>query len=77
MNEIKYTYDGKFEGNILIVGRTGCGKTTFVQNLGKNKLFGDVREVYWISKIGLSKDREDNIRGCFTDQIVKLTTLTM
>ena len=77
MNEIKYTYDGKFEGNILIVGRTGCGKTTFVQNLGKNKLFGDVREVYWISKIGLSKDREDNIRDCFTDQIVKLTTLTM
>ena len=30
MDEITYTYDGKFEGNILIVGRTGCGKTTFV-----------------------------------------------
>ena len=71
MDEIKYTYDGKFEGNILIVGRTGCGKTTFVQNLGKNKLFGDVKEVYWISKIELSKDREDNIRDCFTDQVVK------
>ena len=53
------------------MGRTGCGKTTFVQNLGKNKLFGDVREVYWISKIELSEDREDNIRDCFTDQIVK------
>ena len=36
MDEIKYTYDEKFEGNILIVRRTGCGKTTFVQNLGKN-----------------------------------------
>ena len=39
MNEIKYTFDGKFQGNILIVGRTGCGKTTFVENLGKNELF--------------------------------------
>ena len=28
-----YTYDTKFQGNIL-VGKTGCGKTTFVQNLG-------------------------------------------
>ena len=35
MDEIKYTYDGKFEGNILIVGRTACGKTTSVQNLVK------------------------------------------
>ena len=64
MNEINYIYNGKFKGSILIVGRTVCGKTTFVQNLGKNKLFGDVKEVYWISKIELSKDREDNIRDC-------------
>ena len=71
MDEIKYMYDGKFEGNILIVGRTGCGKTTFVKNLGKNKLFGDVKEVYWTSKIELSQDREDNIRDCFPDQVVK------
>ena len=48
MDEINYSYDGKFEGNILIVGRT-----TFVQNLGKSKFFGDVRMVYWISKITL------------------------
>ena len=70
IDEINYSYDGKFEGNILIVARTGCGKTTFVQNLGKNKLFGNVKEIYWISKIELSKDREDNIRNCFTDQIL-------
>ena len=36
MDERKYSYDGKFEGNILIIGRKGCGKTTFVQNLAKN-----------------------------------------
>ena len=34
---MNYSYNAKFEGNILIVGRTGCGKTTFVQNLDKNK----------------------------------------
>ena len=34
MDEVNYTYDGKFDGNILVVGKTGCGKTTFVQNLG-------------------------------------------
>ena len=55
MDEVEYTYDGKFEGNILIMGRTGCGKTTFVQNLGKNKLFGDIKEVQWVSKIELPK----------------------
>ena len=41
MDEVNYMYDGKFEGNILNVGRTRRGKTTFVQNLGKNKLFGE------------------------------------
>ena len=41
MDEVNYTYDGKFEGNVFIVGRTGCGKTTIVQNLGKNNLFGN------------------------------------
>ena len=39
----------------MIVGNTGCGKTTFVQNLGKNNLFGDKKEVYWISKIEFPK----------------------
>ena len=61
---MKYTYDGKFEGNILIVGRTGCRKTTFAQNMRKNKIFGDMKKIYWISKIELSKDREENIRNC-------------
>lgn len=63
MDEVNYMYDGKFEGNILNVGRTGRGKTTFVQNLGKNKLFGETKEVYWISKIELSKDRERKLSG--------------
>ena len=52
-DQIIYNYDGNFEGNILVVGRTECGKTTFVQNLGKSKLFGEIKEVIWLSKISL------------------------
>ena len=70
MDEIKYSFDRKFEGNILTVRRTRCGKTTFVQNLGKNKLFRDITTVYWISKITLSEEREEKIRQSFGDQEV-------
>ena len=34
-------------------------------------MLGDVKEVYWILKIELSKDREENIRDCFDNEIVK------
>ena len=69
-----YTYDGQFEGNITIMGRTGCGKTTFIQNLGKNKMFGkDIKLVFWVSKIRLSGEWEDVIRESFSKQTVKFT----
>ena len=56
--EREFTHDGKFSGNILVVGRTGCGKTTFIQKLGKNKLLGDeITDVFWVSKIILTKER--------------------
>ena len=35
-------YDGQFYGNILVVGRTGCGKTRFLEKLGLNKFFGNI-----------------------------------
>ena len=65
---MNYSFDAKFEGNILVVGRTGCGKTTFVQNLGKNKMFGEIKEVIWLSKIPLSREREKNISDCFINK---------
>ena len=66
-----YTYDGQFIGNILLVGRTGCVKTSFIQKLGRNNLFGKkIRDVYWISKIALSSKREDNIKESFIDRKV-------
>ena len=32
---------------------------------------GDMKEVYWASKSELSENREENIRDCFVNQIVK------
>ena len=55
----------------LIVGRTGCGQTTFIQKLGKNKMFGEeILEIFWVSKINLSEEREESIRASFKDQNV-------
>ena len=34
-----YSCNRKFAGNVLIVGRTECRKTTFIQNLGINNFF--------------------------------------
>ena len=36
----KSIYDGKFRGNILVVDKTGCGKTYFLQKLGLIEFFG-------------------------------------
>ena len=66
---MSYFYDAKFEGNTLIFGQTGCGKTAFVQSLAKKKMFGNIKEVYWLSKISLSKDRVNNISGCFDVEV--------
>ena len=42
----------------MVVGRTGCGKTTFIRNLGKNRMFGkDINLVFWVSKVRLSGER--------------------
>ena len=66
---INYSFDGKFSENMLVVGRTRCGKTTFIQKHGINKLFGnEITDVFWVSKIVFSSKREDCIRESFVDQ---------
>ena len=67
--EKEYVYDGCFNGNILVVGRTGCGKITFIQRLGANNLFGDIIDAFWISKIILSSETEDQIRHFFNQKV--------
>ena len=63
--DVSYTNDYKFNGNILIVGQTGCGKSTFIQNLAKTKIFGKLKEIFWLSKIKISQEREQNISRLF------------
>ena len=55
-----FQYGGTFSDNILVVVQTGCGNTGFVQNLGKKRIFGDgLLRVDWVSKINLTKSREN------------------
>ena len=61
-------YNRQFSGNILVVGRTGCGKTTFLEKLGLNKFFGDIIETEWISGIDIDKKREAEIQSYFSNK---------
>ena len=66
--EKKYVYNGKFEGNILAMGKTSCRKTYFVRKNSVNNLFGDLKIVEWLSQIELSTSREAEIQSCFDTQ---------
>ena len=61
-------YNGQFYGNILVVGRTNCGKTTFIEKLGLNNFFGDIIKTKWISGIDIDKQREAEIQSYFKNE---------
>ena len=62
-------YDGQFYGNILVAGRTGCGKTTFLKKLGLNNFFGNLIKTEWISGIDIDKKkREAEIQSYFSNE---------
>ena len=65
----KYIYDGRFKGNILVVGRTECGKTTFVQKLALYNFFGKLKTAKGISGIRLNGSREAEIESNFSCDI--------
>ena len=58
-------YNGQFtiSSNILVVGRTGCGKTTFLEKLRLNKFFGDIIKTEWISGLDTDKKKEAQIQS--------------
>ena len=58
-------YDGQFRGNILVVGKAGCGKTCFIQQLALNNFFGNIVKTEWASRIYISKAPEAEIQYCF------------
>ena len=61
-------YNGQFSGNILVVGRTGCGKTTFLEKLGLNNCFGNIIKIEWISGIDTDKQKEAEIQSYFSNE---------
>ena len=61
-------YNGQFSGNILVVGRTNCGKTTFIEKLGLNNFFGDIVKTEWVSGKNIDKKREDEIQSYFKNE---------
>ena len=66
--EMTSIYNGKFYDNVLVVGRTGCGKTTFLEKLGLNNFFGDIIKTEWISGIDTDKKREAEIQSYFSNE---------
>ena len=62
------TYDGQFCGNILVVGRTGCGQTTFLDKLGLNNFFGNIIKTEWIGGIDIDKKREAEIQSYLSNE---------
>ena len=61
-------YNGQFSGNILVVGRTNCGKTTFIEKLGLNNFFGDIVKTEWVSGKNIDKKREGEIQSYFKNE---------
>ena len=61
--------DGKISGNVLLHGSTCSGKTTLAREMASNSMFGELREVYWISKLQPPKQREGEIDSCFTSKV--------
>ena len=61
-------YDGQSYGNILVLGRTGCGQTTFLEKLGLNNFFGDIIKTEWISGIDIDKKREAETQSYFSNE---------
>ena len=57
----KYSYNG----NTLVLGQTGGGKTTFAQYLEKSNISGKTKDFSWVTKIILSIKREHPVRSCF------------
>ena len=62
-------YNSKFNGNILIVGRTECGKTYFTYKLAINNFFGKLKKADWVCYIILTREREAEIQSCLQCEV--------
>ena len=62
-------YDRQFRGNILVVGKTDCGKICFLQKLGLHNFFGNIVKIEWVSGTEISKTRESEMQSCFSNDV--------
>ena len=62
-------YNVQFRRNILNVGKTGCGKTYFVQELCLKNFFDRIVKTEWVSSVPLSKSREAEIQSYFNSKV--------
>ena len=64
------TYYGKSSGNILVLGSSMADrKTTFVQELACNSMFGKFEGIHWISQVGFPKQREVEKDSCIEPKV--------
>ena len=62
--------NGKFSGNILIVGRTECGKTTFMQKLALNNFFGKLKKQNGSQVLNLVRREKQKLRQIFLVKLI-------
>ena len=66
--QITSIYNGQFSGNILVVGKTVCGKTTFLEKRGINNYFGNLVKTEYISEINTDEKGETKIQSSFSNE---------
>ena len=59
---------GQFSGNILVVGKTCCGKTTFLEKLEIFIFFGNLVKTEWRIGIDIDKKRETKTQSRFSNE---------
>ena len=63
------SYNGKLSENILVLGSLASGKTTLVQEMSSNSMFGKLERAHWISAVELLKKIEAEIDSCFEPKV--------
>ena len=62
-------YNVQFSGNVLVLDKTGYGKTYFLQKSGLNKFFSNLIKTEWVSCIDTDEERQAEIQSCFASKV--------